>query len=166
VKTNVLTAVRVTGGTEADGPELPALLATTAKRFKMAEVSADKAYLSHANLAAIEGVGAKPFIPFKLNSRAEGSEPWRKMHCLYTLNKEEFLHCYHKRSNVESAFFMIKKKFGSAVRARLEAAQFNEVLCKALCHNLSVLVHSFHELGVDAKFWLPSARVRIAEPVQ
>jgi hypothetical protein len=29
------------------------------------------------------------------------------------------------------------------------------VLLKCLCHNLSMLVHSIHELGIDLKFWLP-----------
>lgn len=159
-KSNVITAAKVTSGTSGDSPEFPALVQSTAKRFEIAEVSADKAYLSHANLATVESLGARPFIPFKLNSQAEGSAAWERMHALFTLNKAEFLRCYHKRSNVESAFFMVKKKFGSAVRAKLEAAQVNEVLCKVLCHNLSVLVHSFHELGIDPQFE-PAVRVRV-----
>jgi hypothetical protein len=32
-------------------------------------------------------------------------------------------------------------------------AQVNEVLLKCLCHNLSVLVHAIHELGIDPTFW-------------
>lgn len=163
VLSNVVTCARMTAGTgegTADCPHLPALVEGTAKRFAMAEVSADKAYLSSENLEAIEKVGAKPYIPFKINSTADGgngSEAWQRMHALFTLNKDEFLRSYHRRSNVESTFFMIKKKFGAAVRARLEAAQFNEVLCKVLCHNLSVLVHSTYELGFEPRFWIPQA---------
>jgi D12 class N6 adenine-specific DNA methyltransferase/DDE family transposase len=61
---------------------------------------------------------------------------------------------YHQRSNVESTFSAVKRKFGGSVRSKLPAAQLDEVLLKCLCHNLSVLVHSIHELGVEPKFWM------------
>jgi len=48
--TNIITAIRVTPSNLNDSPELPALVESTAKRFAISEVSADKAYLSHANL--------------------------------------------------------------------------------------------------------------------
>lgn len=79
VNTNVVTAIKVTDGTSNDSPELPDLLLATDKHFKMAEVSADKGYLSHDNLAEIEGFGAVPYIPFKINSQGEGSAAWRRM---------------------------------------------------------------------------------------
>ena len=50
VKTNIVSSVEITQGNVHDSPMLPGLLDTTAKRFTMAEVSADKAYLSDANL--------------------------------------------------------------------------------------------------------------------
>jgi hypothetical protein len=43
----------------------------------MERVSADKGYLSNANLQAIDAHGAAPFIPFKSNSR-EGRIKGRK----------------------------------------------------------------------------------------
>ena len=48
---------------------------------------------------------------------------------------------------------MVKRKFGSSVRAKTPAAQINEVYLKALCHNLSVLVHAIHEFGIEPSFW-------------
>ena len=59
---------------------------------------------------------------------------------------------YHKRSNSESTFSAIKRKFGGAVRSKTFTAQRNEILCKILCHNLSVLVHAIHELGIEPTF--------------
>ena len=59
---------------------------------------------------------------------------------------------YHKRSNVETAFSMIKAKFGGSVRSKNPAAQMNEVLVKILCHNICVLVQAMYALGVDPKF--------------
>lgn len=53
---------------------------------------------------------------------------------------EEFLELYHKRSNVETAFHMVKSKFGDAVRSKTEVAQINEVLLKVLCHNICVVI--------------------------
>ena len=41
---------------------------TTAREFDVREVSADKAYLSRANLRAVAAVGGTAHIPFKSNS--------------------------------------------------------------------------------------------------
>ena len=60
---------------------------------------------------------------------------------------------YHKRSNVESTFMMIKAKFGDSLRSKIERAQVNEALCKVLCHNICVVIQSMYELGIDPVFW-------------
>jgi transposase len=150
--TNIVTAVKVTDSSGADSPQLPNLTVTTKRTFTMAEVSADKAYLGHENLAAIEAVGAVPYVPFKSNSKGEGSAAWRKMWAVFMFKQDEFLSAYHKRSNVESTFSAIKRKFGAAVRSKRFTAQVNEILCKILCHNLSCLVHAMHELGIEPSF--------------
>ena len=69
-----------------------------------------------------------------------------------------------RRSNVESAMWMIKSKFGGAVRSKLPTAQVNEVLCKVLCHNLTCIVHAITEFGIDADFGKPSPTVPTAPP--
>lgn len=152
VQTNVVTSVTVTDSSGADSPQLPELVERTSDRFRMCEVSADKAYLGHQNLAVIESVGAVPYIPFKSNSRQNGSAAWRRMHAMFTLREEDFFAHYHQRSNVEATFSAIKRKFGGSVRSKKFTAQVNEVLCKILCHNLSCLVHAMHELGIEAPF--------------
>lgn len=148
--TNVVTGVKVSG--EGDCPLLPELLKQTTKNFKVKEVSADKAYLSVENLEAIEAVGAVPFIPFKVNSvgMASKSPHWRRMWAHFSLKSEEFLARYHRRSNVEATMWMIKSKFGGAVRSKLPTAQVNEVLCKVVCHNLACIVHAIAEFGIYA----------------
>jgi hypothetical protein len=120
--------------------------------YQLAEVSADKAYLGHANLAAIEAVGAVPFVPFKSNRIDKGSPAWRRMWAHFLMRQEDFLAHYHKRSNVEATFSAIKRKLGGAVRSKRFTAQVNEVLCKILLHNLSCLVHAMHELGIEPSF--------------
>ena len=59
---------------------------------------------------------------------------------------------YHKRSNIETAFSMIKGKFGSALRSTSDKGQINEALCKVLAHNICVLVQAIHELGIEPIF--------------
>lgn len=154
--TNVITAVEVTDGNANDCPHFsPLVERTKANGWDMREVSGDKAYLSHENLATVERVGAVPFVPFKVNSGSTGSAAWERMYHFYALNRDEFLRRYHKRSNVESTFSMVKRNFGESLRSKLFAAQVNETLLRCLCHNLSVLVHAIHELNVDPKFWMP-----------
>lgn len=153
VTTNVVTSVKVTTGSVNDAPVLPELVTATDRHFQIAEVSADKAYLSRGNLDAIEAVGAVPYVPFKSNSKGDGPAAWRRMWGLFIYQQAEFLAHYHKRSNVESTFSAIKRKFGGAVRSKTFVAQTNEILCKVLCHNLSMLVHAMHELGVEPTFF-------------
>jgi transposase len=59
---------------------------------------------------------------------------------------------YHKRSNIETAYSMIRGKFGSVLRSKSDTGQVNEVLCKVLCHNICVVVHAMHELGIEPAF--------------
>ena len=155
VNTKVVTAVEVTESNVHDSPPFPGLVATTADNFDMSEVSADRAYLSRNNLKAIVDAGATPFIPFKVNSRPEhthGDSLWAKTYHYFHLFREEFMDHYHKRSNVETAFSMIKAKFGGTVRSKTPVAQMNEVLVKIMCHNICVLVQAMYALGVDPKF--------------
>ena len=99
-------------------------------------------------------IGAVPYISFKTGSIADnGCDTWRKMFHFYQFNRQEFLAHYHKRSNVETTFSMLKRKFGASVRSKTPVAQVNEILAKVICHNLSALVHSIYELGIVPTFW-------------
>lgn len=71
----------------------------------------------------------------------------------YQMNQGEFYDHYHKRSNVESTFSMIKAKFGGFLSSKTFTAEANESLCKILCHNLCCLIQSAYELGTEATFW-------------
>jgi transposase len=154
VQTNVVTSVEITGPEVGDSGQLPTLLAKTAERFEISEVSADKGYLSKKNMEAVGAIGAVPYISFKAGSIADnGCEIWRKMFHFYQFKRTEFLAHYHKRSNVETTFSMMKRKFGASIRSKTPVAQVNEILCKVICHNLSVLVHSIYELGIQPTFW-------------
>jgi transposase len=151
--TQVVTAAVVDEKNSGDSPQFGPLVKATAEGFKVGEVSADKAYLSHENLAVVDSVGGTTFIPFKTNSVCTGSELWQRMYHYFAMRREEFLEHYHRRSNVESAFSMIKRKFADAVRAKGDTAMRNEVLAKILCHNLCCVISAWYELGIDPAAW-------------
>ena len=152
VTTNVVTAVEVLGKDTNDGVMLPALMQETAKRFQIGEVCADKAYLSEGNLQVIADAGAKAFIPFKSNSVARRPGVWNNAFHFFNLHRDEFMARYHQRSNAESTFSMIKRKFGDSVRAKNDTSMRNETLAKFVCHNLTCLIHAMEEFGIDPSF--------------
>jgi transposase len=130
-------------------------LETTAKHFELGDVTADKAYLSRKNFKAVEQMGGTPFVPFKKNTlepTVEEEPIWANMYYYFMYNRLTFMEHYHMRSNIESAYSMIKAKFGDSVRSKSDAGQINEALCKVLCHNICVLVLAIHELGIEANF--------------
>ena len=107
VKTNVVTAVEIHDMHAADSPQLPALVDATAKSFTIREVSLDKGYSSGENHDAIAKHKATPYIAFKNNTTGSVGGLFEKMFHFFSLNRDEFLRHYHKRSNVESTFSMI-----------------------------------------------------------
>ena len=73
-RTHIVTSIEITDSAAHDSPYLPSLLNTTVERFQVVEVAADKGYIGKQNLAAIVGVGATPYIPFKSNTTGKGPE--------------------------------------------------------------------------------------------
>ena len=159
-QTNIVTAAQITDGKKHDAPFLPPLLNATAQYFPVEEVSADKGYLSRQNVNAIAEAGATPFIAFKSNSKPEDriSSAWNQMFQYFSLRREEFLTHYHRRSNVETAFSMIKRKFGDALRSKGDTAMVNEALRKILCHNIVVVIQEVYGLGIRPNFGASSGK--------
>ena len=159
VQTHVVTSVEATPYESSDNRQFIPLVNKTAEVFNINEVSADKAYTDRRNLKAVQALGGTAFIPFKSNSTGKADHHhgfdglWNRMWHFYNFNRDCFLQHYHKRSNVETTFSMIKAKFGAAVRDKTPIAQVNEVLCKVLCHNICVLIQSIYELGLVPTFW-------------
>jgi transposase len=152
-KTNVVAAVYVSDRDTHDSPVLPALMASAAPHFNVEQVSADKGYSSHSNVETIVSYGAAAFVAFTANANGNGkSAIYNKLFHYFQMNREEFLTQYHRRSNVESTFSAMKRKFGEIIRSKTPVAQRNELLLKVLCHNIVCLIHEMHESGATAMF--------------
>lgn len=152
VKTNIVTAVAIDEMYTHDTLMFVPMVETTAKNFAISEVSADKAYGSLANTDAVTNAGGTPFIAFKGTATGAAGGTFGQMFHYFMFRKEEFLQHYHSRSNIESTFSMMKRKFGDGLRSKTDTAMVNETLCKVLCHNLVVLIHEMYELGIDPVF--------------
>jgi transposase len=93
-----------------------------------------------------------PLIPFKSNSKPTRAGVWNTAFHYFHLHSEEFLQRYHQRSNAESTFSAIKRKFGDSVKAKNDRSMLNETLAKVIAHNLSCLIHAMEEFGIAADF--------------
>jgi transposase len=150
--THAIASARVTS--EGDCPQLPALLAQTRVHHDVREVSADKAYSSVDNHDVLDSFSVEAFIPFKVNAVVNPKAPvWSRHLVEFTLHQERFLAHYHRRSNVETVFAMMKARFGASVASRLPTARANEVLARCVAHNLCCLVKAIFTAGLAPTFW-------------
>jgi transposase/predicted nucleic acid-binding Zn finger protein len=164
VTTNIITSAKVTGRHDHDSPVFPHLLKTTARNFNIKEVVADKGYSSKGNLELVVRKGATPYIPFKTSATGALGGVWEKLYHYFHMHRDEFLLHYHQRSNVESVFSMIKRRFLPNLRSRTETAQINELLLKVLCHNICVVIASMFEFGLKPTLKFDASQVSIDEP--
>lgn len=147
VRTNIISAISITEGHWHDSPQFGCLVKTTAKNFNMREMSADAGYMARNNYDAVSQVGAIPYIMFRSNAgnKARGSLVYKRMLDLYRKHREEFLFHYHKRSNSETVFSQIKRKFGTHLYSKSDIGQTNELLCICLAHNICILIQELFE---------------------
>lgn len=82
------------------------------------------------------------------------SEAWSKAYMFFVMHEEAFKRIYHKRSNVESTFAAIKRKFGESVKSKKHQSQVNELLCKVIAYNITVLIKAMFEHDIDLNFGL------------
>lgn len=154
VRTNVICSIEVTDGNAHDVTMFPKLVESTAKRFEMKEVYADRGYSSRRCMTIVSEHGAVPYIASRKNATTKSKTAgiWREMLQYFRNHREEFLAHYHLRSNAESVFSMMKRNQGLHLRSKNEIAQINEVLCKALVHNICVLIQETFESGIKVDF--------------
>jgi transposase len=157
VASNIIVAVKITPGRVNDITQFEELVKDTARNFKIEDFVADKGYLSKKSYNLIKELGGQAWIPFKKNQHGKStcggdSYAWRTMFRYFRDHQEEFYKRYHQRSNIESCFSMIKRKFGNNVKCKKEISQNNEILAKVLVHNLCVLIQEIFLNDVDVNF--------------
>jgi transposase len=104
---------------------------------------------------AISKIGAQPFIMPKRNVHVPMKgriSAWGGMLRLWKENQMIFAEHYHRRSNVESTFSSLKRKFGDFTRSKLEISQRNDILSKIVCFNTVTLAEAILENNLETGF--------------
>ena len=78
------------------------------------------------------------------------------MFLFFTYHRDEFDAIYGDRAQAESAFGSIKQILGETIASRNFDAQVNELFCKAIAHNIRMLIHAMLELGILPDFLAPA----------
>jgi transposase len=164
-KTHIVTAVTVLEKHTADVKQLPGLTAETSRSFTIHEMSADAAYASQENFEAVTAAGGAFYPAFRSNATGSIGGLFEKAFHYFCILREEYLKHYHRRSNVESVFSMVKRKFGDSVRSKTDVAMKNEALAKLLAHNICCVIAAWYELGIEPLF-AATGKVEDAEPCQ
>lgn len=153
-KTNVICSCAITPGNFSDERQAPEILEVLRDNFNPQRISADKAYSSYRIHQIIQSLGAIALIPFKSNANPSEKSPeiWIKAYDYFKNYPDQFNYFYHKRSNVETTFSMIKTKFGEFLRCKDFESQTNELLMKLICHNICCLVAEIFERKVNIDF--------------
>lgn len=153
-RTNIICSAEISYGNLHDIRFAPKILESLKDNFNVKSVSADKGYSSQRILQIIENLGALPFVMFKNNVSPKDDSPeiWRKMFNYFKDNKQEFLKHYHRRSNVESTFCMIKMRLGEFLKSKNYEAQKNELMMKFIVHNITCLVSEIFENDIHVDF--------------
>ena len=153
-RTNVICSCEVTSAAVGDARAAPLVLENLSKNFQPLSVSADRAYSAHRILTIIEKMDAEPFVPFKTNTNPNKKSPeiWIRLFKYFQENQEEFNAHYHKRSNVETTFYMVKSRLGEFLRSKLHTSQKNELMMKFICHNICCLIQEVYENEIHVSF--------------
>jgi len=154
IKTNVICSAKVTRGNVHESPLFKPLLDDTAKVWNIKEVSADAGYLSRDNVQAIAKIEAAPFIMGKKNVNVpmKSRSSWGLMLRLWKNHQIFFAERYHRRSNVESTFGALKRKYGDFCRSKKPSSQESEILAKIVCFNAAILAESLLSYDLKGSF--------------
>lgn len=163
VKTNVIVACKVMDKDSSDNTQFPDLVKDASERFQIDEMSADKAYTSRGSFAAMDEIGGQFYPAFKKGSTGKVGGSYEKAFLLMKLNGEDYAKHYHQRSNSESTFSALKRKFGHALRAKTDVAMANEALAKVICYNLTCVIQEMYVLGIDPEFVIKARKPRSPE---
>lgn len=154
VITNIVADMVVTDGYSADTKEFIPLIEGIRGTFDIKRVTGDKGYLSRKNYNLGRTYGFEVFIPFKSNvtGKQRGSKAWFDAFYFFKNNEDEFMKIYHERSNVEATFGAIKKKMGDSLKSKNRTAQINELYCKIIAYNITMVIRGMYLNDIDVCF--------------
>ena len=165
VRTHAILSLEVNDGNAGDSPRFPLLIERALKcGFELKEALADKAYNSRKNFDVADDPGVVPIIPFKSNQtgHSKRSASYHRMFLFFSYHRDKFDEIYGDRAQAEATFGSIKQILGETIASRNFDAQVNELYCKAIAHNIRMLIHAMFDLGIMPDFLTPPSRLGTA----
>ena len=136
--THLIAGATVSLGPTNDSPEFPPVVRQAARRVSLRGVLADAAFDGeHNHRLCREDLGI-PFTAIPINPRNTPGRPPRGRY-RRRLFRRFPRRRYGQRWQVESIFSRHKRRLGSALTARSDAARSRELLLRVLTHNLMIL---------------------------
>ena len=138
----------------------------TLTEHEVIDMCVDMGYFGNPNFEAADALNINLIVPFPTGTKESSPDhrpdgPWERAYHYFHLHREEFLQRYHPRSISETGFSMLKKGHGGLVRSTILVAQFNEVLCKVLAHNICCLITAMYEWDLDLSFGNGDSRLKL-----
>jgi transposase len=137
-----------------ESPYFGFLLAQTVRRYgRVGLVTGDSAFLSRFNCDLVTKAGATPrFYPKKgCTLRQKGSRAWRVMFEDLVTDPQKWLEDYHKRSNTEGCFSILKRDNPLPLRKKLNVRRQQEAFSRACNLNLKRLCYLNYLEGINAR---------------
>ncbi len=154
--TGIVTAARADSRRVAEQKYFePLLRETLGLGFKVMGISGDKNYCTKANTRLARELGVTPFLTVKKNavkSKKGTDEAWDENYDRAKSADPDVRRVFHRRSRIESINSVVKGKYEEFVLSTSEVGQYNEALCKVICHNLIVLIRYTRKLGLTPQF--------------
>lgn len=142
--THFILSAKAAVGPSYDCRDAPSMLRSAARRVRPGVVLLDAGYDSEPMHELIRWeLGAESVIPAtrgRPTTRPLKGPNRQRM-------REQFpKRTYGQRSQVESVFSRIKRRYGSALSAKLDRSRFAQSYARLLVHNFALLIHPFIEL--------------------
>lgn len=144
-RTHLVAAALLTRGPSQDAPLFAPALRAAAWHADFDRVLADGGYdAEHNHVAAREHVGVRSSV-IGLNRRGRGrgrrpaSRKWARTKYRRQMYRRFHRRVYGQRWQVESVISRLKRRLGSSLRGRTDAAKERECHVRVLTHNLMVL---------------------------
>lgn len=136
-KTRAIYTKKITKGTVHDIKSSSYLLDKLSVQTKIKNFIADSGYLSRQFCDEISELDARPVIKPKSNTikKPKGSWAWKNMILDYKNKNLGWMKLYHERNNVECAFSVIKRRFGSTIVSLKPENRDIELSIKVLTYN-------------------------------
>jgi len=153
-KTNIIFQMKVSPSSVADAPTFTPILRDARRFLSVKDIVADKGYLSRQNFQIAQELGLVAYIPFKSNStgKSKGHRAWGHMFKAFKEHFDDYMKRYHRRSNAETVFHMLKTRFGASLSTKSLQANAIELKIRAICHNICVLIQEMYESVAEVDF--------------